>query len=435
MVERPLARPDITLTLDSEGVIRDAVSSRTLQEERLDDWRGRSWEDTLHPEINGEVAKMIEALRVSGDSSCVQVRQRFPSGRELQIEYTTVSLGRKGGFVAVGRNLETVAELQGRLAEAQKARERDYWKLREVETRHRLVFDASSEAVALVRPANMRVVEANLAASRALGLVPGVEFLPDLAPRERKAFEAMLERAREQGRAPGIVVHSGGSTPWSLRASMLTTQSDAFYLFQISTLGGGEAASARAASTSLEQILRRLPDGFAVVDRDGVVRRANDTFLDLAQAGSEAAVVGQPMKRWLSRPGADIGAILAMARRHGSVRMLTTTIEGELGASTDVEVSAVGDANGSAEYFGLLIRDVTSRSRGDAPPRADAVSAPADAVSLEALVRTSTEAVERVKIAEALNRFEGHRTAAAKYLGLSRQSLHTKLKKYGFEDK
>jgi transcriptional regulator PpsR len=430
MVERPLARPDITLTLDAEGVIREAVSSRTLEQERVEDWRGRAWEDTLPSEINGEVAEMIEALRKGGESSCVQVRQRFPSGRELPMEYTAISLGREGGFVAVGRNLETVAELRGRLAEAQQARERDYWKLREIETRYRLVLDASSEAVALVRPANMRVVEANVAASRALGLVPGVEFLPDLAPRERKAFETMLERAREQGRTPGIVVHSGAQAPWSVRASMLTAQNDSLYLFQISTLGGGAIAPPREAAANLDEILRRLPDGFVVVDREGIVRRANDTFLDLAQAGSEAAVIGEPMKRWLSRPGADIGAILAMARRHGSVRMLTTAIEGELGTSTTVDVSAVGDANGPAEYFGLLIRDVSSRSRDDGSSRADG-----GAVSLESMVRTSTEAVERVKIAEALSRFEGHRTATAKYLGLSRQSLHTKLKKYRFDDK
>ena len=54
--------------------------------------------------------------------------------------------------------------------------------------------------------------------------------------------------------------------------------------------------------------------------------------------------------------------------------------------------------------------------------------------SLEALVRASTEAIERATINEALERFRGNRTAAAKYLDLSRQTLHAKLKRYGFDE-
>ena len=205
-------------------------------------------------------------------------------------------------------NLETIADLQARLMAAQQAREQDYWKLREIETRYRLVFDASTEAAALVRTTNLRIVEANLTASKTLGLVPGGEFLPDLSPRDRKSFEAMLQRVREHGRVPSIALHPEGAlAPLSLRASMVTTQTDTFYLFQMSKLGGAERE--QKANPNIEDIIQRLPDGFVVVDREGVVRRANNTFLDIAQVGDEAAVVGQNMKQWLSRPGADLSVI------------------------------------------------------------------------------------------------------------------------------
>ena len=436
MVDKPLARPDITITLDDDGVIRDAVSSSALEEESLDDWRGRPWGDTI--ERNGaiEFSKMIEAVRLSGDSTCLQVRQRFPSGRELPIEYTTISLGNRGGFIAIGKNLETIADLQSRLMAAQQAREQDYWKLREIETRYRLVFDASTEAVALVRMSNLRVVEANLAASKALGLLPGAEFLPDMPARSRKAFESLLERVREHGRAPGIALQLNDSAAaWSLRASIVTTQSDTFYLLQMSPMGGAPMSrDSRGGTPSIEDIVQRLPDGFAIVDREGVIRRANNTFLDLAQVGAESAVIGQKMKRWLSRPGADMTVILALIQRHGGVRMMATVIEGELGSQTELEISAVGDNNSAPEYIGLLMRDVTMRSRVEAPLGASVPETDAEVMSLEALVKASTEAIERSTITKALDRFHGHRTAAAKYLGLSRQSLHAKLKKYGFED-
>jgi transcriptional regulator PpsR len=434
MSERNLTKPDITITLDSEGVIRSAVSSQELEGERLDDWRGRAWEDTVEPAINGEIMKMIEAVRRSGDSSCFRVRQRFPSGRELPIEYTTISLGRRAGFVAVGRNLEAIAELQARLLAVQQAREQDYWKLREIETRYRLVFDASSEAVALVRTTNLRVVEANLAAAKRLGLVPGGEFMPELSARDRKALEMMLQRVREQGRAPGIALHPGGfPTPCSVRASMVMTQSDAYYLFQISAMGGELAAP--GVGPCVEDIVQRLPDGFVIVDRAGSVRLANHTFLDLAQVGAESAIIGENLKRWLSRPGADISVILGMVQKRSRVTMMTTLLEGELGLLTEVELSAVGDTSESPDFVGILLRDVTIRTRGTTTPSVSASDLDAPAISLEALVKRSTEAIERSTISSALERFQWHRTAAAKYLGLSRQSLHAKLKKYDFTEK
>ena len=141
------------------------------------------------------------------------------------------------------------------------------------------------------------------------------------------------------------------------------------------------------------------------------------------------------MKRWLSRPGADISVILGMVQKRRSVTMMTTSLEGELGLKTEVEVSAVGDSGTDPTFVGILLRDVTMRARTHANAPAPISDLESAGVSLEALVKKSTEAIERNTIATALERFSGHRTAAAKYLGLSRQSLHAKLKKYDFDEK
>ena len=115
------------------------------------------------------------------------------------MEYTTVSLGPGAGFIAVGKSLQAISDLQSRLSHVQKEREQDYWKLREIETRYRALMEASSEAVALVRVTNLRIVEANAVATRALGLVPGGEFYPDMPERDRRAMLAMLELVRDEG--------------------------------------------------------------------------------------------------------------------------------------------------------------------------------------------------------------------------------------------
>jgi transcriptional regulator PpsR len=431
MITSSMARPDITLTMDFDGVIMDVAPSQTLADENLEVWRGLPWKDTLDPSVADEVAKSIERFRKSGAASCLQVKQKLPSGRELAIEYTTVSLGKSAGFVAVGKNIQTIADLELRLLLAQKARERDYWKIRDMETRFRLLFDATNEAVLSVRAVDLRIVEANLTATNLLGLQPGVEFLPDLQPRDRISFESLLDKVREQGRAPGIVLHLGpADDPWSLRASLMNSDAGSFFLFQLTPISAAAASSERKGVVLADEFVQRLPEGFVVVDRHGAVARANSAFLDLLQIGTESATRGRNIKRWLSQPGADISVLLELVRKHGSVRMMSTKIYGELGSTADVEISAVGDKNADPDYIGMLIRDVTARSRSASDDLSFSEPDREDDASLEHLIKVSTEAIERQRITAALEKSAGNRTMAAKLLGLSRQSLHTKLNKY-----
>src|SRR3954447_15549816 len=199
-----IAQPDVTLFLDLEGVIRDVELSTAVPERGVEAWRGRPWAETVLDVGGDKVRRMVEDARTHGVSGFRQVTQRFPSGLELPVEYTTVRLGGKGGLVAIGKNLQAVAELQSRLIAAQQAMERDYWKLREIETRYRLLFDASTEAVLLVRASNLRVVglvggatrgggEATRAATGAWALPPaGRDLRGELAPADREPFQAML---------------------------------------------------------------------------------------------------------------------------------------------------------------------------------------------------------------------------------------------------
>jgi transcriptional regulator PpsR len=442
MIDDPQFSPDLTLTIDGGGVIRNAVSAEALAGEPMEQWRGLRWIDTVPSEMARQVARAVEGAQREGDSSCFTVNQRLPSGRELLLEYTTVKLGGKSGLIATGKNLEAISELRSRLALVQQEREQDYWKLREIETRYRALLDASSGAVALVRVTNLRVVEANVAATKLLGLVPGGEFSPRLADQDRRNLAAVLDTARLNGRAPSIALHLVNDGPWSLRTSMLTSEAGAFYLFQMAPLSGsaevanGGSPGRDVEPLSVDNLLQRMPDGFVVVDREGVARKANHTFLDLVQAGVESAVIGQNLKRWLSQPGTGIQVIMSLAERHGTVRSMRTTLDGELGAATEVEISAVGDRLGQPNYFGLVIRDVASRSReSEEGLSVTSLLERSPDASLESLIRSSIETIERQRIAEALDRAGRNRTMAAKSLGLSRQSLHSKLKKYRLENR
>ena len=439
--------PDVTLILDLDGVIRDASlsvaiaggASADAQSEAMRDWVGKPWADTVGGIGGDAVRRMVEDARATGVSAFRQVTQRFPGGLELPIEYTTVRLGGKAGLIAIGKNLQAVAELQSRLIAAQHAREQDYWKLREIETRSRLLFDASNEAVLLVKAENLRIVEANPAAIRALGLAPGWEFLREIVPRQQEPFQAMLQRVRQLGRAPGMMVHIGPNRePWVVRASLMTAGPGPVYLLQLGPAGGVQPDAPRPPSLPFEDIIDRLPEGFVLIDHQGVIRRANRAFLDLVQLAGAGSVVGERLGRWLSHPGANLTVLLANVHRHGAVRMFSTTLQGELGIDTEVEVAAVGNAESKPHYFGVLIRDASrgAASMADEGHLRTALSAITEQIGkspLLELVRKTSAAVERHCIEIALCRSDGNRTAAAELLGLSRQSLYAKLNRYGFD--
>ena len=295
-----VAHPDITLTLDNEGVIRDVTLSSSLSNEPINELRGRNWADTVGESGAGKIHRMFEDARRNGFSGYSQFTQAFPSGLEIPMEYNTVRLGGQEGLLAIGRGLQAVAELQSRLVAAQQAMEQDYWKLREVETRYRMLFDASHDPVLIVRVDDTRVIEANPAAIRALGLSRGRELLPELEVPERETFQAMLRRVRDQGRAPSTIVHLGADRrPWTVRASLMSSESGQVYLLQIAPAlglitGGLQGAAGSAGGNrgeGLVVLVDRIPDGFVVLDESGSVRYANKSFLDLVQVAAKGGVI------------------------------------------------------------------------------------------------------------------------------------------------
>jgi transcriptional regulator PpsR len=439
-------QPDVTLLLDAEGVIREATFASSVATENAKSWLGRPWIETVSSLGNSNVQHMLDDARESGISAFHQVTQRFPSGLEVPMEYTTVLLGGRAGMLAIGKNLQAVAELQSRLIAAQQAMERDHWKLREVETRYRLLFDASSEAVLTVKASNLRVVEANPAALQALELprqsrdsIAGQELLSMLSQQDRGSLQAMLTRVREQGKAPAVVVHIGKARQsWMVRATLVTSEPWPLFVIQLTPVGAVQLPPRRSETPSINELIEQVPDGFVVLNQDGIILSTNQAFLDLIEVGSSNSVVGERLSRWLWRPGADVSVLLSHVNRNRTVRMFSTIIHSELGTETEVEISAAGDRESDSRAIAAVLRDVSRRlqaSTGSDTLRTSlaSISEQVGKTPLRKLVRNTVGVVEQHYVKAALDLAEGNRTAAAEILGLSRQSLYAKLNRYGLE--
>jgi transcriptional regulator PpsR len=445
MSEFNTPQPDVTLLLDMDGVIREATLSPSMSKENINGWLGRPWSEVVGGAAE-KIQRMMQDTRRSGISAFRQITQKFPSGLELPMEFTTVLLGGRAGMLAIGKNLQAVAELQARLISAQQTIERDYWKLREIETRYRLVIEDSIDAVLLAKVADLRIVEANRTAATALagsarrkeGLV-GRDFLQEIAGKDREPVELMLRRVRDQGKAPGIVIHLGAqAVPWTLRGSLMTHESTPVFLLQMTPIGKTIRTTAPE-HEDLEGLLDRLPDAVTIIDENGEIKRANRAFTELVEIGSTGAVIGENLGRWLSRPGADLAVLISNIQRHGMVRLLSTMMQGELGTETEIEISASGYRQAGDHRIVLVLRNVARRLSPN--PENDGLRTALASMNetvgktpLRKLVKSTVGVVEQHYVRAALQLADGNRTTAAELLGLSRQSLYAKLDRYNLND-
>lgn len=436
------AAADVALVVDGGGVIRDLHVGADPALEEARDWLGREWAETVTPESRRKVEQMLrEARGDEGASRRRQVNHLFASGAELPVTYTAVRMGTGGGVVAVGRDLRATAALQQRLVQAQQAMERDYWRMRHVETRYRLLFQLSGESVLVVDAATRKVVDANPAAARALGgtarQLVGRPFAAGSDAAERDAVQRHLDEVRGRGEAEPVEVTLGGEA-YQLAAALVPQDGSALYLVRL--LPVGAPAAAAAGGSRVVRALQASPDGFAVIDPAGKVLGVNAAFLELAELASEEQARGERIDRWIGRPGADLDSLLALVREHGVARLFATTLRGEYGATAEVEISAAA-ARGDEPCVGLSIRDVGRRLSAAPTGARDLTRAVEDLtglvgkVSLRELIRDTADLVERHFIEAALELTGDNRTSAAEVLGVSRQSLYVKLRRYGYEPK
>jgi transcriptional regulator PpsR len=191
--------------------------------------------------------------------------------------------------------------------------------------------------------------------------------------------------------------------------------------------------------SKLLKVVENAPDGIVVTNDEGDIITANAAFLEMAQVATEEQARGQPLERWLGRPGVDLSVLLSNLRQRGSIRLFATTLQGDYGTSTDVEISAVSVMNGGKPCFGFAIRNIghrlTEQRAGRALPRSiEHVTELIGRVALKDLVREATDVIERLCIEAALELTGDNRASAAEILGLSRQSLYVKLRRYGLGD-
>ena len=227
-------------------------------------------------------------------------------------------------------------------------------------------------------------------------------------------------------------MHLGNGAACLLTATLFRQDRASLLLVRLRPTGDGGATSDRP----LVEVLERMPDAFVLTDADFRIIVGNGAFLDLVQLARRDAIQGQPLARFIGRPGIDFGLLTSQLADHGTLRNFATIARAADGHEDNIEISAVTSIEGGETRHGFSVRSVAKRQAPVADDRAvprsvEQLTELVGRVSLKEIVRESTDLIERLCIEAALTYTADNRASAAEILGLSRQSLYSKLHRHG----
>lgn len=431
---------DIALIVDN-GVIKDiAVSNEELTREGCDAWRGRKWIETVTAESRGKIEDLLNS-DAARPAVWRQVNHPTAHGSDIPIKYAAVRTSNDNRIVAIGRDLRGVAALQQRLVEAQQDLDRDYARLRQVEARYQSLFRAVSEAVLIVDADALSIEEANPACAQMLAtsvdLLKGAPLASLFDKSAQRAVEAAAAKALTAGRSEEADLALKNARRAALMISAFRQDNKTRFIVR---LLAEKPANAPARADSMG-VIEHLPDGLLVAGADFRIIAANRAFLDLAHLASEQQALGAHVVQFLGRSTTDLNVLISNIKAHGFARNFATVLRDRHGKTEDVEVSAVSAPQNDTTVYGFSVRSIARRLKasanfgGELPNSVDRLTSLIGRVSLKDIVRESTDVMEKLCIEAALEITGDNRASAAEMLGLSRQGLYSKLRRFGIPEK
>lgn len=427
---------DITLVLDETGLIVDTAFDPN-EFPGFEGWEGTNWLDTVTMESRPKVMEMLAASRRGEVQHWRQVNHPTRDG-DVPIRYAVLTVNQGAHRIAFGRDLRDAGRMQQRLLQVQQSLERDYLRMRQLDARYRMLFENSGEPMLLVEVAGLRVREANAMAYAQLGAragtLPGKKLPGFVDKSSRDALQSLVGAALASDRAsPVSITLAKGARQVMGHASGFIQDRTQHLLIRFSAADEGEALSA----SPVAELVDEMPDGFVIADANLDVVSANAAFVEMVQAASLDPILGCNLSDWIGRPGIDLELIEGQIDQHGCARNVSTVLRtnGDL-EGEQIELSAVR-ADGEDGHYAFVIRPIGRRLRDlppgpqDLPRSVDQLTDLVGRMSLKEIVRESTDLIERLCIEAALQYTSDNRASAAEILGLSRQSLYSKLHRHG----
>ena len=438
------ASADISLTLNRDGVIQSiAFGNPDLRSPSLESWVGKNWLDVVTSESRPKIQALLQDANETSLSRFRQINVPSPGSADLPLLCATLKVGSTGQIIALARDLREISLLHQRLVDAQQAIERDYTRLRQLETRYRVLFEMASEAVIVLDANTFKVIEANPRAADLLGdsvkKLSGRLLMDYLTKGDRIQVQSLLSKVAYTSTVAELNTSILSGQEVYLSAAPFRNENQSLILITLKRTGELIDRHDSNAQSLVIQALENAPDGFIVTNSAGKILTANQAFLRLIMSDKLEQILNEPLDRWLERSSVDLRVMLSNLHEKGSIKLFATSIRDSFGTLHPVEISAVSVPYPHA-CLGFTIREVGSRIRSKIQPEesitrsSEELTQLVGRLPLKEIINETTDLIEQLCIKAALDLTRGNRVSASEMLGLSRQSLYIKLRKYDLSD-
>ncbi len=443
------AASDIAVVVSHDGIVLSVlVNDNQPSYGKLGHWEGRPVQEFLTAESTEKLARVL-AANAKGEQlrHAVELNHRDNAEWQFPIRYSFHPIGKNGELLMLGRDLRLIAETQQQLVQVQIALERGYEARREFDARYRTLMANVRDPVVFITVAEGRIRDLNNLAAAVLGAsrdeLIGAAFAQEFKDRRRGEFVESLLNLAIADSTSGIAVQTRRSRRRVvLHPGVFRAGGERMLLCRIETEEAGSPVADNF-SQNLTALFEGAPDAMAFTDPKGIIESANDAFLDLAGATYPADVKGRSLADYLARGQIDLGVLIENATRSGQMRLYSTRMTNEFGTVLPVEISATYLNHRATPSIGFVIRDagrLEALRRSNAPQEGEPspsynVAELVGSATLKEIVAETADVVEKICIETAVELTRNNRVAAAEMLGLSRQSLYVKLRKYNLLSK
>lgn len=408
----------------------------------LEHWEGKDFRDSLAVESVPKFDNRLSAfLSGAADIRPVELNHaREVSDWDAPVRYSFHRIAPDGAVLMLGRDLRAIAEMQQQLIKAQLALERDYEAQREFDTRFRVLLGSMSEPVLFVSVQSSDITEANAAASSLLDRsrddLIGNALSSCFEIRKRGDLIEQLTTLAISERTDGMKVELRGKGKTVQLAPTLFRAAGERILLCRFIPNDEHSQKADNLARNMQDLYLSGPEAIVFAAENGDVLSANDAFLDLIDVAHDINVRGRSLADYLQRGSVDLKVMTENAIRAGRMRIYATKIAGQYGSPRSVEISVTKLHAGTHSVFAFVMRDSNhaDTSRGAMLPSNDesmrSVVELVGSATLKDIVAETTNVVEKMCIETAVALTMNNRVAAAEMLGLSRQSLYVKLRKF-----
>lgn len=435
------AASDLTLVFNRDLIVTEVLANpQSGLGPRVADWQGKPLSQLFAAESWKKLETRLTSAAPTAQTT-LELNHDDATNYEFPIRYTIRPFGTDGQRLLIGRDLRALAEVQQQLVQAHRVIGRDHETQRELETRYRVLMEENISPLLIVSVSSGKIVDLNVSAARLLGTPRNDLLNAPLAQefegrRRGELLEALAKDANNDGTQHVSLTVRRTNQRVQIATKMFRASGDRLMLCRIA-LSESALTQQSDLGTMLNQLFEKGIDGIVFLDDNGVIKAANEAFLNMTDSHSQSVVVDRSFSDFLSRGAVDLKVLLDNVKRVGHLRHYRTRLNTDYMGEVSVEMSGSYVHERGKSLIAIVVRDSVVPENALWPATGVNNEGLRNVMrlvgysTLREIVGETTEIIEKMCIEAALEMSGNNRAAAAELLSLSRQSLYVKLRKFG----